>query len=298
MSKKYYFRDINGNPYPEVKKALLSDFASKITTKNLDFSVKNVISNSSKRGLISQKDYFDKQIANDKTINSYYIIEKGDFVYNPRISSDSPYGPVNIYKLSDKGIVSPLYLCFSTTGINLDYLEWFFKSDSWYRHVYLNGDTGARHDRVSIKDSNFLSMPISIPSLAEQEKIAEFFSALDERIALTAEKVKLLKEQKQGYLQKVFTRELVFTDENGDQYPEWEEKKLGDLAKKNLLKNKDFAVKNVVSNSSRYGLVPQIDFFDKKIANDKNIDGYYVVEENDFVYNPRVSNDSPYGPVK
>lgn len=229
MSKKYSFRDVQGNPYPESKEALLSDFATKITTKNLDFSIKNVISNSAKRGLISQRDYFDKQIANDKNINSYYIIEKGNFVYNPRISSDSPYGPVNIYKLPEKGIVSPLYLCFSTTGINLDYLEWFFKSDSWFRHLYLNGDTGARHDRVSIKDFNFLSMPISIPSLAEQVKIAEFFSALDERIALTADKVKLLKEQKVGYLQKVFAQELVFTDDNGNRYPEWEQKKLGEV---------------------------------------------------------------------
>jgi type I restriction enzyme S subunit len=53
---------------------------------------------------------------------------------------------------------------------------------------------------------------------------------LDERIALTADKVKLLKEQKQGYLQRVFAHEMVFTDDNGDKYPEWEQKKLGEVA--------------------------------------------------------------------
>lgn len=71
---------------------------------------------------------------------------------------------------------------------------------------------------------------IPLPSLPEQEKIAEFFSALDERIESTASKVVLLKQQKQGYLQQVFNRELVFTDDNGEQYPEWEQKKLEEVA--------------------------------------------------------------------
>lgn len=80
-------------------------------------------------------------------------------------------------------------------------------------------------------------MPVSLPSLAEQQKIAEFFSALDERIALTADKVKLLKEQKAGYLQRILAQEMVFTDDNGDRYPEWEQKKLRDVL--NLHSGKD-----------------------------------------------------------
>jgi type I restriction enzyme S subunit len=82
----------------------------------------------------------------------------------------------------------------------------------------------------SLNSSIILKVDCPVPSLPEQEKIAGFFSALDERITLTAEKVDLLKEQKQGYLQSVFARELAFTDEKGDTYPEWEQKKLHELA--------------------------------------------------------------------
>lgn len=84
---------------------------------------------------------------------------------------------------------------------------------------------------ITLNSESLDSIVVPLPSLPEQQKIAEFFSALDERIALTADKVKLLKEQKQGYLQKIFNRELVFTDDNGNFYPEWEEKrKLSDIS--------------------------------------------------------------------
>ena len=114
-------------------------------------------------------------------------------------------GLLNRYKYSEPGVVSPLYLCFSVTDIvSTKFLERFFESDRWYRHIYLHGDRGARHDRVSIKDSDFLLIPVGLPSLPEQQKIAEFFSALDERIELTENKLTLLKEQKKGYLQGIF----------------------------------------------------------------------------------------------
>jgi type I restriction enzyme S subunit len=83
---------------------------------------------------------------------------------------------------------------------------------------------------LTLNDSSLNSIRIKLPSLPEQQRIAEFFSALDERITLTADKVKLLKEQKAGYLQRVFSGDMAFTDDNGNPYPEWEEKKLGDIA--------------------------------------------------------------------
>ena len=52
-------------------------------------------------------------------------------------------------------------------------------------------------------------------------------------------------------------------------------------------------VKNVITNSAEYGLIPQRDFFDKDIAVDGNTANYYVIEEGDFVYNPRKSNSAP-----
>lgn len=207
----------------------LNNFARKITKKNVDFKVKNVISNSALYGLISQRDYFDKDIANIENIDNYYIIKDGDFVYNPRISRESPYGPVNIYKQSDLGVVSPLYLCFRVSGISNDFLAYFFKTSFWHRHIYTFGDSGARHDRVSIKDSDFFKLPISLPSLREQLKIASFFTLLDQKIEKQQEKIEQLEQFRKGMLQKLFSREIRFKDENGQEFPDWTSATLEEL---------------------------------------------------------------------
>ena len=161
-----------------------------------------MICNSAKFGLISQREYFDKDIANRNNINNYYIIHKSDFVYNPRKSTDAPYGPISSYKYSEDGIVSPLYLCFRAKfEINPLYFEWYFRSSVWHRYVYMSGDSGARHDRVSIKDDVFFAMPINIPSEQEQSKIASFLQSLDERIAAQEKLVASLKKYKRGVIQ-------------------------------------------------------------------------------------------------
>ena len=106
----------------------LGEIFKKNTEKNTELKITNVICNSAKNGLIPQREYFDKDIANSENINGYYIIQKYDFVYNPRKSTEAPYGPVSVYKYSDKGIVSPLYLCFrATEKIISDFYEFYFK---------------------------------------------------------------------------------------------------------------------------------------------------------------------------
>ncbi|WP_368863702.1 restriction endonuclease subunit S [Staphylococcus hominis] len=67
-------------------------------------------------------------------------------------------------------------------------------------------------------------------SIKEQEKIGYFFSKLDRQIELEEEKLELLEQQKKGYMQKVFSQELRFKDENGNDYPDWKLKKLSNIA--------------------------------------------------------------------
>lgn len=71
---------------------------------------------------------------------------------------------------------------------------------------------------------------IKIPSLEEQEKIGGFFSKLDQQIELEEKKLELLEQQKRGYMQKIFSQQLRFKDENGNDYPEWKKRKLDDVA--------------------------------------------------------------------
>ena len=220
------FCEFKGN-LPQVK---LSELFHKCTQKNRNGAINNVICNSAKNGLIPQRDFFDKDIANSENTTGYYIIKNNDFVYNPRKSNEAPYGPVSIYKDAEDGIVSPLYLCFRATApLCAEYFEMYFKSPAWHRYVYLMGDSGARHDRVSIKDEVFFDMPVRIPSLSEQQKIADFLFLVDQRIEKQRRLVESLKKYKRGLLSAIFGRKLRFKDKNGNDYPEWELKTVADI---------------------------------------------------------------------
>lgn len=201
---------------------LLSSVFAKNTQKNTDGRITNVICNSAKQGLIPQREYFDKDIANSDNTSGYYIIEENDFVYNPRKSSDAPYGPISSYKYTEAGIVSPLYLCFrAKKEINPLFFECYFRSSVWHRYVYMFGDSGARHDRVSIKDDVFFAMPINLPSAQEQEHIAAFLDRLDQKIEKQRTLVENLKKYKRGVVAAILSHQLKFSDAAGNPYPEW-----------------------------------------------------------------------------
>ncbi|HHW5036856.1 TPA: restriction endonuclease subunit S [Staphylococcus aureus] len=80
-----------------------------------------------------------------------------------------------------------------------------------------------------LNHSDFYSISSSYPLLREQQKIGKFFSKLDRQIELEEQKLELLKQQKKGYMQKIFSQELRFKDENGNDYPEWESKSIQEI---------------------------------------------------------------------
>ena len=214
------------------EKSKLSSLFKKCLEKNKNGLVDNVICNSAKNGLMPQRDFFDKDIANTENTNGYYIIQENDFVYNPRKSNEAPYGPISMYKYKDKGIVSPLYLCFrATKEIHPRYFEMYFKSSVWHKYIYFAGDSGARYDRVSIKDDVFFEMPINIPSLPEQQKIADFLSLVDRRIEKQRQLIESLKKYKRGLFFEIFEQKRRFKDGNNKFYPKWEKKSLGTIFK-------------------------------------------------------------------
>ena len=138
------------------------------------------------------------------SLDGYYIVRNEDFVYNPRISTAAPVGPINRNKLSRVGVMSPLYTVFRPHDVDTTYLEYFFKSKYWHSFMNFNGDSGARSDRFSIKDSVFFEMPIPIPHIDEQRKIGAHLTNLDHLISLHQRKHESLKHVKAALLQKMF----------------------------------------------------------------------------------------------
>lgn len=72
---------------------------------------------------------------------------------------------------------------------------------------------------------------IKLPSLPEQTKIADFLSTVDDKIQNQQDKITHLENIKKGFMQKIFSRKIRFKDDGGEEFPEWEEKKLGDISK-------------------------------------------------------------------
>ncbi|WP_105196462.1 restriction endonuclease subunit S [Streptococcus suis] len=214
------------------KQRKLGEVAEKISQKNLDRQYVETFTNSAEFGIISQRDFFEKNISSLDNISGYYIVSPDDFVYNPRISNLAPVGPIKRNKLGRVGVMSPLYTIFRFSDIHLDFVEKYFDTTIWHRYMELNGDSGARSDRFAIKDSVFKGLPIPLPTLPEQEAIGSFFSDLDQLITLHQRKLDDVKELKKALLQKMFPKG------NGNDFPElrfpefkdaWKQRKLGEV---------------------------------------------------------------------
>ena len=203
----------NGASVPEIRfkgftdpweQRKLSDIVEKVTEKNAGLQYIETFTNSAEFGIISQRDFFDHDISKIGSLDGYYVVHNEDFVYNPRISVTAPVGPINRNKLGRTGVMSPLYTVFRPHDIDTTYLEHFFKSGYWHSFMNFNGDSGARSDRFSIKDSVFFEMPIPTPDIEEQKKIGEFLTQLDTLITLHQRKLEKLQNIKKSCLEKMF----------------------------------------------------------------------------------------------
>ena len=200
----------------------LSEITDKVTEKNAGLQYVETFTNSAEFGIISQRDFFDHDIAKLGSLDGYYIVKNEDFVYNPRISTSAPVGPINRNKLGRTGVMSPLYTVFRPHDIDTTYLEYFFKCGYWHSFMNFNGDSGARSDRFSIRDNVFFQMPIPIPDIDEQRKIGELLTCLDNLITLHQRKCANLCSPSQVVFSLLFATSTF----------SWEQRKFGEITSK------------------------------------------------------------------
>ena len=153
--------------------------------------------------------------------------------------------------------------------------------------------------RAKLNAETLMDIELLLPIKDEQIQIGHYLARLDHLITLHQRKCDETKKLKKFMLQKMFPKkdakkpEIRFAGFTDD----WEQRKLSEVADKVTEKNSNFIVKETFTNSAEFGVISQRDFFDHDISNAENIGGYYVVRDEDFVYNPRISATAPVGPV-
>ena len=174
-----------------------------------------------------------------------------DFIYNPRISNNAPFGPISRNKLAESGVMSPLYLVFYFSKKSLsDFFEIYFKSSKWHNFMYMHGNSGARSDRFAIKDDEFFKMRVKIPhNKSEIDKIYRLNILLNNLITLYDRKLKLLSQVKKYFLDNLFAEKEYpnlrfkgFTDA-------WEQRKLGTITDTYSGGTPQVSVKDYYSNN-------------------------------------------------
>ncbi|EIA6641844.1 restriction endonuclease subunit S [Enterococcus faecalis] len=249
-------------------------------------------------GVTPKTDRYEREqlVVGDKSSKKYKVTVLNDIVYNP---ANLKFGAISRNKYGN-AVFSPIYVTFLVNNdVTMpEFIEMLITRKDFIKRA-LKYQQGTVYERQSVSPENLLSMNLYLPGKLEQEKIGTFFKHLDDTISLQQCKLDLLKEQKKGYLQKMFPK-------NGEKVPElrfagfaddWEQRKLGEITKRVTRKNKELESTLPLTISAQYGLVDQITYFDKRIAS-KDVSNYYLIKKGEFAYNKSYSKDFPWGAVK
>jgi type I restriction enzyme S subunit len=182
---------------------------------------------------IIQNNYitYDKIIGSVKTSDKnkeLYKVEYGDILFQRSSETREEVGQANVYLDKEK---PALFGGFVIRG----------KKNGTYDPIFLNHllktpvsrqeitSKSGGSTRYNVGQETLSSVSVTIASLPEQQKIASFLSSVDERIELLEQKKEKLEAYKKGVMQQIFTQKIRFKQDDGSEFPDWEEKKLGEI---------------------------------------------------------------------
>ena len=268
------------------KKIKLGDYLSSYKDKTKMNNQYPVLT-SSRKGLFLQENYFNQNVASENN-TGYNIVPYGYFTY--RHMSDDATFKFNINNLVENGIVSTLYPVFTTKkGLESNYLRSLLNEGRAFKKYCLLQKQGG--SRTYMYFSKLEEFEAYIPSIDEQIKVVSLITLLDKNISKQLEKIDLLKVSRKVYIQKIFTKQLRFKDQDGKDFDDWKKFKLKDLLvaynEKTTMNNQYPAL-----TSSRRGLFLQSEYFNKQIASEDNT-RYNIVPYGYFTYR-HMSDDATF----
>ena len=177
----------------------IGDVIEQISKRNKNNAIQNVLSVSNRQGFIKQSDQFENRNVASEDTSNYKIVEKNDFAFNPaRIN----VGSISRLTTFEKGIVSPMYICFRTQeNVAPEYIDYFFESKHFYCEIQKRLEGSVRQ---CLSFEGLCNIPLSLPSLEMQQRIGKRLFTLGQKIKTETDLLELLNKQKQYLLRQMF----------------------------------------------------------------------------------------------
>lgn len=177
----------------------IGDVIEQISKRNKNNAIQNVLSVSNRQGFIKQSDQFENRNVASEDTSNYKIVEQNDFAFNPaRIN----VGSIARLTTFEKGIVSPMYICFRTQeNVAPEYIDYFFESKHFYCEIQKRLEGSVRQ---CLSFEGLCNIPLSLPSFEMQQLIGKRLFTLGQKIKTETDLLELLNKQKQYLLRQMF----------------------------------------------------------------------------------------------
>jgi type I restriction enzyme S subunit len=177
----------------------IGDFIEQISKRNKDNTIQNVLSVSNRQGFIRQTEQFeDRSVASDDTSN-YKIVGRNDFAFNPARINVGSIGRLTTF---EKGIVSPMYICFHTKDSILpEYLSFYFETKHFFSEMQKRLEGSVRQ---CLSYEGLCNIPFFPPVIEEQRRIGKQLSTMVRKINLETALLEMLQTQKTYLLRQMF----------------------------------------------------------------------------------------------
>ena len=221
-----------------------------------------------------------KKVKRSEDKSLYKRVYPKDLAFNMMRAWQGAFGVSKV-----DGMISPAYIVAEPIKeINADYLNYYIQTARFIGAAN-NLSYGVTDFRKRLYWNSFCKIKMHLPSLEEQKKIAALLVSIDNMIDKQKELISAWEERKKGVMQKLFTREVRFKADDGSDFPEWKEKKLSELFKKVIEKNRlDLPPLTIVQG---YGTIRR-DESERRIAYDeKGLKNYKAVQKDDFIVHLR-----------
>lgn len=219
--------------FPEFSGVLKTDSISDLTSY-VDYRGKTPVKSETGIFLVTAKNikqgYIDYENSKEYITKESYeeVMRRGKpKIGDVLITTEAPLGNIATIDNENIALAQRVIKYRGNEGkINNYFLKYYFLSD-YFQNVLIEKATGGTVK--GIKGSILHKLQVKYPSFTEQTKIANFLSALDNKINQLTQKKNLLEQYKKGVMQKIFTQEIRFKDDNGNDFADWEEKSLGEV---------------------------------------------------------------------